>query len=997
MYDAGAIVFNIRAAGAALFRQDMTEAEKAAERLGRTVDTAASKTEQLGSKQETAGQKARRLAQEQAAAEKAAREYADAQEHVGKVLVTAGAAVVATTGLTVKAAMDWQSAWAGVTKTVEGTPAELAAVEQGLRDLTGVLPASHDEIAAVAEAAGQLGVKTQDVVGFTRTMVDLGETTNLTSDQAATALAQLMNIMGTAGEDVDRLGSTIVALGNDGASTEAEIVTMAQRIAGSGKLVGATEGEVLALANALASMGVTAELGGGVASRVLQDLYSAVQTGGEKLEGFAAVAGVSAKDFATAFRDDPVRAMGDFATGLNGVESAGGNVVQTLSDLGFKSTEEQRVLLQLKSAGDLLTDSLELQAEAWGDNSALSEEAAKRYETVESQLGVMRNRITDAAIDLGSVFLPVVAEGAEIVGHFADTIASLDPETQKMIAGGTLAAGAVALLGGTALVAVPKIVDLVGQIKLLATTNTRLTTSLGRAATFLTGPWGLALLAATVGMVALQNQFDRTKASSEEFQNIIANTKSVGELFAATESDMAIFSRLDEATADAETFKSKLDIIANNDFLRGLDGAASTLKGSIQDIGKELATTASTDLPTAQRAFRLLSEEYNLNAEEQGWLLNTMGDYKSALVDVANQQGINVTSNDEAANATKLLELAQGDAADQSESAARAYIDAADGASQLEGELQELLDLLNEANNVGQDAITTNIDYQNALADVDETIKNARDGVEGYAITLDQGTQAGRDNMSMLVGLAQDAWNAAEAQYALDGNTDAYRQRLEDSRQALLDRINELGLSGDAAEALADQIMQIPSETEWKVIAETAQAQVAIDNFVNRNGQKTINVWVNPRVQSMNDAFAGYLNSKGFKNADGNVVRYFANGGVEHHVAQIARAGDVRIWAEDETGGESYIPHAPSKRARSEQIMAETARILGGTYIPGDARAFANGSPVTGGGAETSPVVALLERIAAKLNRPNVTLVNPVTRDPMQDAWEAAQIGGPDV
>lgn len=92
-----------------------------------------------------------------------------------------------------------------------------------------------------------------------------------------------------------------------------------------------------------------------------------------------------------------------------------------------------------------------------------------------------------------------------------------------------------------------------------------------------------------------------------------------------------------------------------------------------------------------------------------------------------------------------------------------------------------------------------------------------------------------------------------------------------------------------------------------------------------------------------------------FQNADGNVIEAYANGGVrENHVAQMARGGDMRVWAEPETGGESYIPHAPSKRARSEQRLAETAEIFGGTYVPAGSRAMADGAVIAG--ATSAPV-----------------------------------------
>lgn len=942
MYDAGAIVFNIRTAGARVFDQELSQADRSVTKLGQSSKTAADKTEELGKKQDKTTESTRRQTKAQQGATEASRELASAQDEVGKVFVTAGAAIVATTALTVRAAMNWQSAWAGVTKTVEGTPDELAEIEDGLRGLGDVLPASHDEIAAVAEAAGQLGVKTKDVVGFTRTMIDLGETTNLSSEQAATSLAQFMNIMGTAGDDVDRLGSTIVALGNDGASTEAEIVQMAQRIAGSGKLVGATEGEVLALSNALASMGVTAELGGGVASRILQDLYSAVETGGERLDAFADVAGMSAQSFATAFEKDPIRAMGAFATGLNGVEASGGNVVQTLSDLGFKSTEEQRVLLQLKSAGDLLTDSLDLQNTAWDENSALTNEAAKRYDTVESKLGIMRNRINDAAIDLGSVFLPALADGAEVVGDLASGFAALPAPIQEAITVGGLMVGVIALTGGTALIAVPKVLAFRASLAQLNITAATARTTLGRAASFLGGPWGIALVAATALMMSYNRVMEEGVPAQEEVTNRILSTADATDKLGSAIAKNKFFPQVDASTmdmlADLPTLLDQGAEASENWFIGLMKSstASDNAFDALDRYGDALATLAGTDLPAAADAFRQLVEEQDLTDEQALQLLRSMPELRTKLLEYAN-------ANKQAGDDVSLLNMLLDESGEDSKSAAQGYIEAADGAAQLSQDLDQLLELLNEANGVGQDAISANLDYKDTLAEVDEQIRLAREGVEGYAIGLEDTTQTGRDNMRMLNDLAADAWDAAEAQFALDGNTEAYRQNLENSRAELLTRIDDLGLSGEAAEALADQIMSIPSETEWKMIVEEKQAQLAIDNFVNRNGQKTINVWVNPKMQAMNDSFAA---SMGWK-ADGGVVTYHANGSVtENHVAQIAKGGDVRIWAEDETEGESYIPHAMSKRARSDQIMAETARILGGTYIPAGARQYASGAVV---------------------------------------------------
>lgn len=908
------------------------------ERAQKSVDKAASATEAATAKYE---------------------KQASAMRDVGGVLTTVGAVAVAATALAVKAAIDWETAWAGVTKTVDGSAEQMAELEASLRGLARELPATHTEIAAVAEAAGQLGVAREDVAEFTRTMINLGETTNLSADEAATSIAQLMNIMRTAPEDVDRLGATLVALGNDGASTERDIVQMAQRIAGSGALVGATEGEVLGLANALASMGVTAELGGGVASRVLQDLYSAVQDGGDQLKGFADVAGLTSKEFARQFSEDPVRALDTFAKGLNNVEASGGNVVATLNDLGFKSTEEQRVLLQLKNAGDLLVDSLDLQATAWEENTALTDEAEKRYATTASQLQVLGNKANDAAITFGSAFLPAIGAVTEAASALLDGFAGLPEGIQTQIALlGTLA-GVASLAGGAFLLAVPKIAEFRLALGVLATSSipavstaaataqgafTRIGTAASGVARFLTGPWGLALAAAAVGVGVLQQALDKMKATSAEYENAIRNAKSATDLFAVSDRGTPL-SFLSNAIKDADTFKAKLDIIANNPFLKGVDIEAQQLDSNLGRIGKELGKLASTDLPAAQNGFRTLAETYNLSAEQQAVLLDRMPEFRDALVAQANELGIQTEGLSAAEKATVLLKLAQGDSVSPAKSAAEAYKEAADKANGLADEISSLIDAINEANGVGQDAVSTNAAYQAALAGISEEVKRQKDAyveangsLDGFNLSLDQNTVSGSSNAAMLADVAGKAQAAAAATFEQDKKTmsakdatDKYVGTLAAQRQAFIDAANSAGFNSDEVSALADQIFRMPSEKETKVLVETAQAESAINRFISLNSGRQIPLRITAEGISSIRLPNGMTATS---NADGNFYEAYANGGIrENHVAQMARAGAWRVWAEPETGGESYIPHAPSKRERSEMILSRTADLFGGAYL----------------------------------------------------------------
>lgn len=317
------------------------------------------------------------------------------------------------------AAIDFEDAFAGVRKTVEATEEQYAAMSGEIRQMATEMPLAATEIAGVAEAAGQLGIKREAIIGFSEVMSKLGVTTNMSADEAATGLARLANITQMPQDAFDRLGSTIVALGNAGASTESEIVEMGLRIAGAGSQVGMTEAQILAFANALSSVGIEAAAGGSAISRVMIDMATSVTTGNEKLADFAAVAGMSASQFQQAFKEDAAGAIITFTEGLGRISDSGGDVFTTLDRLGLSEVRVRDALLRAAGAGDLFRESIEMGNIAWEENTALNVEAEKRFATTASKIQVMWNRVTELAIVIGTALLPVIGAVAEGIGNFA--------------------------------------------------------------------------------------------------------------------------------------------------------------------------------------------------------------------------------------------------------------------------------------------------------------------------------------------------------------------------------------------------------------------------------------------------------------------------------------------------------------------------------------------------------------------------------------------------
>ena len=428
----------------------LNELSGALEEAGVNTDDLSHSSEQLAGKIDT-------LKKKQGEAADKAMTFGDkagqAFNQVHEAIVAAGIAVALKEiyeyfASCAQASMDFESAITGVAKTTDLTDEELAAMSDSIKALSTEIPATTEEIAAVAEAAGQLGIQKDALLDFTEIMTMLGTATNMTADEAATSLARFANITGMATDNYGRLGSVIVDLGNNFATTESEIVAMGTRLASAGKLAGLTEPEIMALAAAMSSVGIEAEAGGTAMTQTLNAIEKAVAKGGDDLAEFARIAGMSSEEFSSAWKNDAMSALTSFIGGLGKLDEQGESTVLVLEDLGLTGIRQSNMLKALGLAADQMTGAVNTANTAWQQNTALTNEANKRYATAQSRLTMMQNAYNNLKVAIGDAYTPALSEaygvGTKVLNSVTKFVQA-NPGVVAAITGLATALGAAAV------------------------------------------------------------------------------------------------------------------------------------------------------------------------------------------------------------------------------------------------------------------------------------------------------------------------------------------------------------------------------------------------------------------------------------------------------------------------------------------------------------------------------------------------------------------------
>lgn len=520
------------------------------------------------------------------------------------------------------ASIEFESAATGVYKTVDGSASELLAITDAIKQLSTEIPATTEEIAAVAEAAGQLGIATADVMGFTEVMINLGESTNLSAEEAASSLAKFANITGTAAGDYSRLGSVIVDLGNNFATTEADIVAMATRLASAGTLAGLTESEIMALAAAMSSVGIESEAGGTAMTQTMSEIETAVASGSDSLDEFARIAGMSAEDFVAAWETSPIVALESFIAGLRSLEDQGESATLVLDELGLSGVRQSDTLKRLGLAADTLAGAVGTANTAWSENVALTEEAAKRYATTESQQAMMLNAFNNLKVAIGENYTPALqklysAETDVLIG-ITDFVEA-NPELVKAVSAaiGVVAAAATGVAGYTAVVKLGAAANQLFSSTLPGMGVIKTIAGVTLAAAALTGTVVGLSSAADEEAAAVREMTEASRAEYFQLQSIQAEYDALCEQGEATSNQARLLAwQIDELNASFEANKQTLSEYI--DACRAADDSLVAMLETNRSAYDEVGTNESTTLALVIRLQELAAQtNQTVEAEEE--------------------------------------------------------------------------------------------------------------------------------------------------------------------------------------------------------------------------------------------------------------------------------------------------------------------------------------------------------------------------------------------
>ena len=984
--------------GAEVFKQDAKSAETAVTQLGTSSEASAKKVAPLGAEVDKAGKAsagakapvdaagastkklgdessvaAPKVKQTAAEVERLKKESDEAGQIVGAAAVGIGAAFAAMSTLAVAKFADFDQAVSQVGAATMASAEDLDALS------ASAVQAGVDTVFTATKAANaqtelaKAGVSVNDILGGALVgSLALASAGELEVARAAEIAATTLTVFGLKGTEAMNVAD-LLAAGAGKAQGSVDDLALGLEYVGPtfARLNIPLESTVGTLAM-LASNGILGEKAGTGLRGVIQSLTAPTKAAATQMEDL----GINVFD-----------AQGNFI----GMEGAAGQLQKGLGGLDEQTRSAAMGAIfgaeSANVAGILYAQGAEGVAK-WTDNvddqGFASEQASMKLDNLSGDIEMLGGSMDAALIKSGSVANDTLRDMVQILTGLVDWYSNLDAGLQGTVFWLGTGTAAALLIGGTMLLAVPKIVAFRAA---MASLNTSM-----KGVAVAGGAIGIAITAAVVILGALGAAQAEAKASADAYAQSLD----------------AVTGAITEGTREAAIAALSA---GKTQWWKQYDSAFT----AAEKLGIGLGTMTDAALGNKKAL-----------AEVQV-VLDTLGNGK--YIDEAKKRGLSVEEYTEAvliakdAVQSESNELKNGQEIWAQEEKAREKVatstdsvaDATEGATGKTDELMAATQAATEASQEHRDEIAlTNAAFIDIGGAYDSVIDKNRQAAEATADATGSSTDSWEDFYDGFSVSTEDYLSELQAQVDAQNNWESNMLLLAGKVSAgTLDELRKLGPEG--APLVADMVNMSGEElaraeglfaeaatnatsafanrlTDGKTVIDAASAQVGtgaaseiaaklaagtstVEQIIVDYGLKIeglspeVTVRVNTAIATAKlNAFLALYNSAptslrvgpgvmsapsgpyAIREADGGVVSFFANGSSgrsEHHVAQIAAAGTMRVWAEPETGGEAYIPLAPAKRGRSTAILDDVAGQFGYQLVPYGAQGYADGASDT--------------------------------------------------
>lgn len=761
------------------------------------------------------------------------------------------------------AAVNIDTSLTNVKKTVDGTEEQYQQLKQAAIDFSKTNAVSASQILDLQSLGAQLGFNIDELDEFSRVASGLDIATDMNAEQAASEMAQFANITKMAHNDISNYASSIVALGNNLATTESQVSSMGQRIAAAGTQTKMSQAEILGWAGAMSSLGVEAEAGGTAFSTTISTIDAAVAKGGEGLQTFAKIAGMSSQEFAASWKNSATDTMVHLLSSTASAE----NMTLALEEMGITGIRQSDVMKRLAGNTQLVTDAINISTEGWKKNTALQTEVDNRNASMAARFEMLKNKVTAVAEEVGTPLInallgavdaadPLIDGIAQAAQAFADMdedsqrtvltlvavaaamgpVASVTGKVIKVV--GTLHGGYIKLTDGlkkattAAQAQTPVIQNGAGtMMKINKNTGTYVATQKTLSKTLLTTTAGTK--AQTAAQVASNTAM---KAGSTVARTLGAAMKTIAPI-AAISAGIAIITSLgnafEESKKRAETFQQATtglrdSMNAMNEVdVSGFQQAAAGVSQSTDNI-----TKSYNDVVQAQADFATKSTETWGNINGQSAAISAFAD---TIGQLANKQNMSAEEQSKLAAAVagyneltgenvQIIDLQNGKL-DTSTEKIKQNAEAWKLNAEAQALQQELVSLYTQLHDAQDQYAQAQQRTAQAQADYDEAVRNGSADLQSYKAVLDNAKQGEADAKALMdeanASIDARAQKLGDVTLAQQGTSQAIQDFIAKNQdlQGSLDGIDVSGFSSSLAQLGFDtaNLNQVGSENIQKL------------------------------------------------------------------------------------------------------------------------------------------------------------------------------------